>query len=595
MKSPHPSTTIPGLTWELRDWLLLGGLGLFAVLSLIVWATGRAAGTLFGSGVPRTGLAGMAQVLMRLPAHLNDPHQAWPPADQFVLPGPAGWYAAFVLVLLLTALVLGLPAVAIYRVWKRSRTRPAARPLAVEKSDPRHRDVAEPEWSEGFAIKQDLERLYVPRPQPGRITLGYAYRRLVAAEVEHSVLVVGATRSGKTTGVAIPNLVEWDGPAVVLSAKTDLVHATHEERSERGPSWVFDPTGVSGLPSTGWSPLGEAISWSGAVRIANAMSKLSGTTDGLGGSNHWQRVAAQLLAPLLHAAALSGHDMGAVLSWVKTQKVGPAMAALVRTENKVAAESLQSTLDTEQRQRDSAFNTVRTVLDAYEDPDVLATSVQSDLGADQLLDGGSGTLYLVANASDQTRLSPLFLGLLDQLMRAAFRQAAENRAKHGAPVPSGRRRLLLLLDEAANIAPLPDLATLASTAGGEGVQLLTIFQDLSQLRHRYATEWGSIASNHVTKLLLPGVGDPETLRYFSQLSGDVQRMEESVTTGEGRSSRTRSTRRSPLQGEAQLRALAPRTGRLWSSSLPPAMLALLPPPRASSPVTTAVSRRARSG
>jgi type IV secretory pathway TraG/TraD family ATPase VirD4 len=94
----------------------------------------------------------------------------------------------------------------------------------------------------------------------------------------------------------------------------------------------------------------------------------------------------------------------------------------------------------------------------------------------------------VATASDQSRLSPLFLGLFDQVTRAAYGRGAFARANEGHVVGGEEQRLLLLLDEAANIAPIPDLATLASTAGGEGIQLLTIFQDLSQLRHRYGSE-----------------------------------------------------------------------------------------------------------
>lgn len=567
---PTAASTPPTSRWEFRDLALLVSLGCLTLLSLVIWSTGRVAGNLFGDGKPSLRLGGVGEVLLRLPGHLGDPRQAWPVADRALLPGAAGMYAALLLVLGFLGLVLAPPG------WLRWRRRggggggPAEPPREVEASAPGRARSALPPWSDGFAKQADLDRLYVPTPTTGRITLGYSYRRLVAAELEQSVLVVGATRSGKTTGFAIPNLREWHGPAVVLSAKTDLVHATYDARQQRGDVEVFDPTGVSGYPSGTWSPVAEATTWAGAVRVANAMSRLSGTTDGLGGSNHWQRVAAQLLAPLLHAAALDGrYGMTELLSWVKTQKVGPAMAALVRAENRVAAESLQSTLDTEQRQRDSAFNTVRTVLDAYEDPDVLASSVESTIDPAQLLDEG-GTLYLVATASDQARLAPLFLGLLDQVLRVALRRAAENRSKHGQAAPDGTPRLLLLLDEAANIAPLPDLATLAATAGGEGIALLTIFQDLSQLRHRYGSEWGSIASNHVTRVLLPGVGDPDTLRYFTQLSGDVSVLEESTTVGDGRSSRTQAARQRPLIDEAALRGMPPGTGLLWSGSLPPA-------------------------
>jgi type IV secretory pathway TraG/TraD family ATPase VirD4 len=39
---------------------------------------------------------------------------------------------------------------------------------------------------------------------------------------------------------------------------------------------------------------------------------------------------------------------------------------------------------------------------------------------------------------------------------------------------------LIVLDEAANIAPVPDLDVIASTGAGQGIQLVTVFQDLVQ-------------------------------------------------------------------------------------------------------------------
>ncbi len=55
--------------------------------------------------------------------------------------------------------------------------------------------------------------------------------------------------------------------------------------------------------------------------------------------------------------------------------------------------------------------------------------------------------------------------------------------------------LLLLLDGCANIAPPPGLDEIASTAAALGVQLLTIFQDLSQVQVRWGNRAGSILNN----------------------------------------------------------------------------------------------------
>jgi type IV secretion system protein VirD4 len=198
-----------------------------------------------------------------------------------------------------------------------------------------------------------------------------------------------------------------------------------------------------------------------------------------------KRVAAQLLAPMLLAAASGGLDMTDVVRWTMTKKLDEAQALvdLLGRDGELARLSMRSYLDLEPRARDSAFSTVRTVLDAYEDPGVAEATKRWDIRPEHLLDGSSATLYLVAGSVDQGRLAPVFLSLIDELLRAALTRAAERRATTGDPLQADDggliARMLVLLDEAATIAPLPDLATLASTAGGEGVQLVTIYQDLS--------------------------------------------------------------------------------------------------------------------
>lgn len=132
-----------------------------------------------------------------------------------------------------------------------------------------------------------------------------------------------------------------------------------------------------------------------------------------------------------------------------------------------------------------------------------------------------------------------------------------------------------MLDEAANIAPIPNLATLASVAGGEGLQLVTIYQDLSQVRHAYRDEWGSIASNHVVKVVLPGVSDPETLRYFSSVIGDEEVVQElSSRDSTGRSSRADHLSRRPVVAGRSLREQRPGAAWLLYGPRPAARLQL---------------------
>jgi type IV secretion system protein VirD4 len=73
---------------------------------------------------------------------------------------------------------------------------------------------------------------------------------------------------------------------------------------------------------------------------------------------------------------------------------------------------------------------------------------------------------------------PLFSGLVTRVIEAAYDRAA----RQGRPLDPP---LLVVLDEAANVAPLAELDVLASTAAGHGIQLVTVWQDLAQLTARY--------------------------------------------------------------------------------------------------------------
>lgn len=51
--------------------------------------------------------------------------------------------------------------------------------------------------------------------------------------------------------------------------------------------------------------------------VPAVLARLSNTTGGAGGGLHWEITAKQLLAPLLHAAAVCGLGMEVVMRWVR--------------------------------------------------------------------------------------------------------------------------------------------------------------------------------------------------------------------------------------------------------------------------------------
>lgn len=164
----------------------------------------------------------------------------------------------------------------------------------------------------------------------------------------------------------------------------------------------------------------------------------------------------------------------------------------------------------------------------------------------------------------------MFATLVGELIATAYRVA--NRSGRPLDPP-----LLVVLDEAANIAPLADLDVLASTAAGHGVQLVTIWQDVSQINARYGSRAGSVVNNHRAKLFLAGICDPPTLEQVSMLAGEAGAYRQSVTRDEkGKASLTEAEVRERLVAPDALRRLVPGQALLLYGHLPPVALRLLP-------------------
>jgi type IV secretion system protein VirD4 len=167
-------------------------------------------------------------------------------------------------------------------------------------------------------------------------------------------------------------------------------------------------------------------------------------------------------------------------------------------------------------------------------------------------------------------LRPLFSTVVRQIVGAVFEQVA--RTGHPVDPP-----VLVVLDEAANIAPVEDLATIASTAAAMGLQLVTIFQDLAQIRQRYGEATGTVVNNHRATLFLPGIKCVDTLELASRLIGEHEIDRDSITTGsDGRRSNTTAAHWRRLLPAELARTMQDRTGVLVYGNLPPVPLHLRP-------------------
>lgn len=349
----------------------------------------------------------------------------------------------------------------------------------------------------------------------GRLYAGLLPGGLALTDPQHALLIIGPPRSGKTTAVAIPNVLCAPGPVIATSTKLDVMAATLNARRE-GRRWLLDPTGSirndpPGLTRLRWSPVAAASTWDSALLMARSMTGAARPHGRFGESAHWTERAEALLAPLLHAAHITQAGMDTVARWTLRQEVTVAQTVLATHGASTASDVLAGIAATDPREQSGIWSSLAGVLAAYRADAVLdnASCVNFDPSC---LPGTGDTVYICAPARQQDLAAPIVVAFLEQVRSAAYAHAAS-----GQITPP----LTLVLDEVANIAPLPDLPSLVSEGGSQGVATIACLQDLSQARARWGQASDGFLSLFGTKLVLPGISDMATLELVSRLAGDI--------------------------------------------------------------------------
>lgn len=460
---------------------------------LLVWAPPLAAGlalplvvghlsTFVVSGdVPRYPLGEAPGILWRLPGHLGSPGQAWEPVNTGAqVAGPVAWWGTFVV------LALALAGVGLLLWSMRQRSRPGGGRS----------------WAPALAHR----RLWVTGNQRDRLVVGTAAGRRIALRDRHSLLVVGSAHTGKTAGLSVPAVLEWPGPVVVAAAKGHLVDDTIGWRSTRGDVHVYDPAGVTRYHRSGWSLLADCATWPGAIRTAAdlTLATLASTgpgrnAEGVAGESQadlWPTPMAMALAPYLLATVASGRSVAATAEWLGREERDDVLAILDGVD-RTAARAHETTFARPDTARSAFLQAMHQVLSVYEDPVVEESMDRHDIVPEELLDGGAHALYLTAPEHDQERFRPLCATILRKVLSAAYEQSARTGAALATP-------LLVVLDDVPGVAPVYDLASLASTAPGRGVQLLSVVQDLARIREQYGDAADRLVASHGARLIVSG-------------------------------------------------------------------------------------------
>jgi type IV secretion system protein VirD4 len=481
--------------------------------------------------------------LKRLPKSAAHPRDAWPTGPWTNnLTGPIPYWTA---VAIMGALAISMTVAAVRIFGGNNRN----------VGQDRKERFGAPAWPRE-ATRKDIAPLIVNGPTPGRTIIGKARGKLIATEDRSTtrkvrartgdrggVLVVGPARSGKTV-IAIGAILEHDwGPVIASSVKTDLLAATIKRRTQLGTVAIFDPLNVvpqamrTGAKLIGWSPLETATTAVGAQQVASQLLDAAPIDASVRNNDFWANHAHRLAWVTLYAAATGKRTMRDVVLWTnqghansddpkhraitdilsttQTNSTDPAMIA----DCELAISIIEGIWADADETRSGIYASTQTLFAPWEDNRIAANaSLKDTITIDWLLhdnvdsDRGRNTLFVCMpeHPKEAARFSVVFGGLISSLTDGAYAK----RNATNQPI----KNLLLVLDEAGNTAAswLPEIST---TCASVGITLMTLWQSLAQIEHRYRDQAPTLFTNHLTKIFFGGISDGTSGTTASALTG----------------------------------------------------------------------------
>ena len=411
----------------------------------------------------------------------------------------------------------------------------------------------------------------IPGPLLGLTVSG---RVPLRASWEDTHVAIWGPRTGKTTSLVIPDVLDAPGAVLTTSNRRDVLDATRLARAQAGEVWVFDPQAVAGQePTWWWNPLEGIDTITQARRLAGHFAA-SSRAPGAHRDAFFDPAGEDLLANMLLAAARSGDTLLTAYEWLSDPIDRTPQRILEQTGHALPARAVGGVIAAPDKLRGSVYATALQMAACLVEPAVTrwVTPPNSPLrrfDAD-VFAHSTDTLYALSREGEGSA-APLISALCAAVLEAAERLATRSPAGR-LPVP-----LLAPLDEAANVCRIRALPDLYSHYGGRGIILKTILQSWSQGVEVWGREgMAKLWSAANIKTYGGGVAEAEFLDTLSRLLGDHDVPTQTTSYSRGTRSVSRATRRDRVLDVAQLGAMPRGRAVLIASGLPPTLIEPVP-------------------
>lgn len=369
---------------------------------------------------------------------------------------------------------------------------------------------------------------------------------------DRHLLTVAPTRSGKGVSAIIPNLLTYEGSALVIDPKGENALITGQARAKMGQRvFAIDPWRIAGealgvgygtFNPLDWLVPGDLDMTENAMLLADALVMPSQH-----GDRFWSEEAKALLQGFILYVATdereqSERHLGRVrdLLLLDSEEMQKLFERMADSIHHVVASTGARSLQKEDKLLANVVASAQAethFLDSTRIRESLASSrfKFEDLKTEPM------TIYLALPADR--------LNAFGRWLRLLVQQAISVNARNIAAKPD--KPVLFLLDEMPALGRLSMVEQAFGLMAGFGMQLWGIVQDVAQLKRIYGDGWESFIGNSGA-IQYFGSRDRMTAEYFSALCGVTTASNRSLSFASGGGGKGRSTTESYSEMQRKL-------------------------------------------
>lgn len=312
---------------------------------------------------------------------------------------------------------------------------------------------------------------------------------------EGHMITIAPTGAGKGRGALIPNLLTYEGPAIVIDPKGEACHITARRRREMGQKvHVIDPFAIISPETDSLNPMDAfAIPGIDASALALDIAKQLSGGGKISKDPFWDIRGHDLSAGVIAAIAATREpeerNLIQVRRMLKRDDSTYNLAVLLDTVGgkipSFAYEEISNYLQTTDVTRSGIHATACSYFSVIASEAAQRTVAKSTIDLDAVRRGDPMTIYLVVPPSKLASHAPLF-----RLWTAALMSAVLSR---DANLP--KYRTLFAIDECAQLGDFGLLAMVYTLARAYGMRVWAFFQDLAQIQRILPDEWSTVLTN----------------------------------------------------------------------------------------------------